>query len=1395
MGDETEATGHSYDAVVTPPTCTEKGYTTYTCACGDSYVDSFVPATGYTEETIVLGQYVEGTSVPLNNGECANFGQRIDIGDDILKQIMIHHMSTNGDGNRNTWTVKIWQWNTDWLTTVATEPLFVLNGENHADGDDLIITIPYGYDISGDIYYQIDYTSEGYQFGDQHFRGFAGYSAVGDTDPRLLQTFQIGQDWSSRAHVASTIVVARGVCTHDYKAVVTPPTCTEAGYTTYTCTVCGHYYTADEVEALGHTEGEATAENSVDPDCVNSGSYDSAVYCTVCNAEVSRETVTVEALGHTEGEAAAENSVDPDCVNSGSYDSAVYCTVCNAEVSRETVTVEALGHNYETVVTEATKTEDGYTVYTCAVCGYSYVGDLVYATGSPNLGYTNNTDGITCKVKKGTCTDAEVIIPAYYNGYVVTAISNNGFYNNTTVTSVIILGDITSIGSGAFRGCTNLTSITIPASVTTISSMAFRDCSSLTDIYYAGTEAEWNAIEKTDGWDSNAGDYTIHFHYGHHEYQATVTPPTCDVDGFTTYTCYCGNSYTDHVVPALGHIPGAAADCENDQICTVCYEILTEKFGHTPGAEATCTSDQICTVCHKVLVEKFGHAWKVATCDIPKTCSRCSVTEGQALGHHYVSTVVAPTCTQGGYTKYTCSGCGRSYTDTPTAAAGHYYVGGICDNCGGTPEPRTITLAKYVYAQTPHNAVGSKKLGQRYDIGETYLKKIIVNQMATFCANTNSWTLKVWRWNSDYITTTSATPLYVTFGMNHVEPADFVVEIPDSIRIYGDIFYEIEYTDGTMTFTGWADNGIYQPGLESYLMGIKTENHYGAQFVVIDPGVFDPNPPVSGGSGSTIPDDPDVVVLADRGNSFTPLTSGSEFFGQRFDIESSTLKQLVITDLSTFGNNVNTWEIKFWQWNTNQPMTVKGTPIYTKTGSNHVDGTDLVIDIPDNVTLTGVIYYEIYYCSGTTGFVVWEALGSHDDSLRTYVNSNEVNAQIPSYIRVKGTVASDESWDISQDNLKDIMQNVFDGTVSLKETVMFIDKNTTKDLLFPINSVISVTSYDGKTTYVEGIDYVVENGRLRVTANSSIPCITSAVYYNYSGSLIHKDGKELFWGESQMKNWQVCVTYTHADNWSGFEQSSYLSVYEDFVRKLINGEDVTVMFYGDSITWGANASFTDGVMPKQGAYSMLFVEALADLFGYTVSYVNTGIVASMACHPVPTTDYVAGDRGTITYVNTAIGGWTSADGVTYFDKHIGSQVDLYGCDMFVVAFGMNDAGVSASTTKSNVKSIIDKMYQKNSNAAVMIVSTMTPHTGTDWDNNNIKNQESQLTSLASTYRNSGKAVAVAQMNSVSVAVQTRKAFNDYAGNNINHPNDWFYRVYAQTLLQTLIGYENIDELD
>ena len=41
---------HEYQAVVTEPTCTEPGFTTYTCACGDSYIADETPALGHDWE-------------------------------------------------------------------------------------------------------------------------------------------------------------------------------------------------------------------------------------------------------------------------------------------------------------------------------------------------------------------------------------------------------------------------------------------------------------------------------------------------------------------------------------------------------------------------------------------------------------------------------------------------------------------------------------------------------------------------------------------------------------------------------------------------------------------------------------------------------------------------------------------------------------------------------------------------------------------------------------------------------------------------------------------------------------------------------------------------------------------------------------------------------------------------------------------------------------------------------------------------------------------------------------------------------------------------------------------------------------------------------------------------
>ena len=45
---------HIHEADVTEPTCTEGGYTTYTCACGDTYTADTVKALGHTYESVTV---------------------------------------------------------------------------------------------------------------------------------------------------------------------------------------------------------------------------------------------------------------------------------------------------------------------------------------------------------------------------------------------------------------------------------------------------------------------------------------------------------------------------------------------------------------------------------------------------------------------------------------------------------------------------------------------------------------------------------------------------------------------------------------------------------------------------------------------------------------------------------------------------------------------------------------------------------------------------------------------------------------------------------------------------------------------------------------------------------------------------------------------------------------------------------------------------------------------------------------------------------------------------------------------------------------------------------------------------------------------------------------------
>lgn len=90
---------------------------------------------------------------------------------------------------------------------------------------------------------------------------------------------------------------------HKHEGKVTAPTCTEKGYTTYTCSVCGDTYTANEKASLGHNMSEVVP--ILAPSCENAGH--NIIKCSRCEYS---EVQQIEATGHSDND---NNNICDNC--------------------------------------------------------------------------------------------------------------------------------------------------------------------------------------------------------------------------------------------------------------------------------------------------------------------------------------------------------------------------------------------------------------------------------------------------------------------------------------------------------------------------------------------------------------------------------------------------------------------------------------------------------------------------------------------------------------------------------------------------------------------------------------------------------------------------------------------------------------------------------------------------------------------------------------------------------------------------------------------------------------------------------------------------------------------------------------------------------------------------
>lgn len=213
-------------------------------------------------------------------------------------------------------------------------------------------------------------------------------------------------------------------------------------------------------------------------------------------------------------------------------------------------------------------------------------------------------------------------------------------------------------------------------------------------------------------------------------HKGNTVAPTCTEQGYTVYICDQDSALTEKrdYTNALGHAWDAgtvttAATCTKAGVKTYtctrngCTETKTEEIaalGHkwddgTVTTPATCEAVGVktykcqntgCTETKTEEIAALGHKWddgvvtkeatyeedgeRTYTCQNDKTHVHKEVIP--ALGYTFTETVVAPTCTEDGYTLHTCNeNPAKTYQDTPVAALGHQYKEVTTPATCGTP--------------------------------------------------------------------------------------------------------------------------------------------------------------------------------------------------------------------------------------------------------------------------------------------------------------------------------------------------------------------------------------------------------------------------------------------------------------------------------------------------------------------------------------------------------------------------------------------------------------------------------------------------------------------------------------------------------------------------------------
>ena len=445
------------------------------------------------------------------------------------------------------------------------------------------------------------------------------------------------QEGKNEITLSSTVVAAKG---HTPETVPgKEATCTQAGLTEgKKCSVCGAVIEAqEEIAAKGHTPATAVNEDEVAATCTSEGSYDEVVYCSVCDAEISREHKTVGKTAHDLEPVAA---VPATCTANGTI--AYYkCKDCGAMFSDEAgetaVTAEdivdpAKGHTPETIPgKEATCKETGLTQgEKCSVCGEILTAQIVIPVKAhtpetvPGKAATCTEDGLTdgekCSVC-GTVLKEGQKIPALKHDYTdVTPEWKWEGYESATATFVCTRENC---GNAEDVTATVESKVTVEATCEKEGEKTYTATVTFGDKQYTDTKAE--KLTKADH-----------------------TPATAVKENEVAATCTSEGSY-DEVV----YCSACGAEISREQKTV---GKTAHKLEIIAGNSATCTEDGTleyykCKDCGAMFSDADG-----------KTAITAEDIVEPAKGHTYasVSVTTAPTAEAEGSASVTCANCDYS---------------------------------------------------------------------------------------------------------------------------------------------------------------------------------------------------------------------------------------------------------------------------------------------------------------------------------------------------------------------------------------------------------------------------------------------------------------------------------------------------------------------------------------------------------------------------------------------------------------------------------------------------------------------------------------------------------------------------------------------------------------